>query len=88
MMDDITSNNGDGSVDDWGDGDDWSFAWALMAGVAYEFSPSLAVDVGYRYIDMGEVSSDTIASGAGDGDFTYDDLQAHEVRVGMRYMFH
>lgn len=30
------------------------FAWNAMAGVAYYFSPSLALDVGYRYLDAGE----------------------------------
>jgi opacity protein-like surface antigen len=85
MMDDITSLNGDGTVVEWGDGDDWNFAWALMAGLAWEFSPNMAVDLGYRYLDLGEVSSPTIPFGAGDGDFTYDDLAAHEIRLGMRY---
>jgi opacity protein-like surface antigen len=87
MVDDITTEAPGGSTD-WGDADDWNFAWALMAGLAYQFSPSLALDVGYRYLNLGEVSSDTIAAGTGDGDFTYDDLQAHEIRVGMRYTFY
>lgn len=85
MIDDIESDNGDGSSGDWGDAEDWNFAWALMAGLAYEFSPNLALDVGYRYLNLGEVDSDDIEFGAGDGDFTYEDLQAHEIRVGLRY---
>jgi opacity protein-like surface antigen len=85
MMDDIESHNADGSTIDWGDGDDWNFAWALMAGMAYSFTPNMAVDVGYRYLNLGEVSSDTIDFGAGDGDFTYDNIDAHEIRVGLRY---
>lgn len=87
-IDDITSDNFGGVTIDWGDADDWNFAWALMAGVAYDFSPNLALDVGYRYLNLGSVSTDTIITGAGDdGDFTYDDLEAHEIRVGMRYTF-
>jgi len=84
MIDDIHSDNGDGSEGDWGDGNDWNFAWALMAGLAFEFSPNMALDVGYRYLNLGEVESDTIEAGAGDGDFNYEDLQAHEIRVGLR----
>jgi opacity protein-like surface antigen len=87
MMDDIASLNGDGTIVDVGDADDWSFAWALMAGLAYHFTPQLALDVGYRYLNLGEIDSDTVPAGVGDGDFTYDDLQAHEVRVGLRYSF-
>jgi opacity protein-like surface antigen len=84
-LDDITSHNGDGTTIDWGSADDWSFAWALMAGVAYQFSPNAALDVNYRYLNLGSADSDTIPGGAGDGDFTYDNLQAHEIRVGLRY---
>lgn len=83
--DDIVSHNGNGTTTEWGDSDDWSFAWALMAGVAYDFTPNLAVDLGYRYLNLGSIDSDTIPIGAGDGEFSYDDLQAHEVRLGVRY---
>ena len=30
------------------------FAWQLSAGVSYNFSPTLALDVGYRYLHAGE----------------------------------
>jgi opacity protein-like surface antigen len=87
MMDDIVTTSPAGSLD-VGDADDWSFAWALMAGLAYHFTPQLALDVGYRYLNLGEVETDTLTDiGAGDGTFSYDDLQAHEVRVGVRYTF-
>jgi opacity protein-like surface antigen len=87
MVDDIVSQSGDDFFD-VGNGDDWNFAWALMAGIAYDFTPNLALDVGYRYLNLGDVSSDTLEdAGAGDGDFSYDNLQAHEIRVGMRYTF-
>ena len=48
-----------------------------MAGVAYNISPHLLVDVGYRYLDLGRYSARFT------GDRT--DVNAHEVRVGMRY---
>jgi opacity protein-like surface antigen len=85
MVDDIISLNGDGTFGTWGDAAEWNFAWALMAGLSYDFSQNLALDVGYRYLNLGSVESDTIAAGAGDGTFNYDDLSAHEIRVGMRY---
>jgi opacity protein-like surface antigen len=85
MIDDIVSQSGDTSFD-VDDVDDWAFAWALMAGVAYNFSPNLAVDLGYRFLNIEEVETDELEDvGAGDGVFTYDDLQAHEIRLGFRY---
>jgi opacity protein-like surface antigen len=84
-IDNIESHNGDGTTADWGDADDWSFAWALMAGVSYDFTPNVALDLNYRYLNLGSAESDTIDAGAGDGKFHYDNLQAHEIRLGLRY---
>jgi opacity protein-like surface antigen len=33
-----------------------SFAWQLSAGVGIEVAPKWTIDVGYRYMDMGELS--------------------------------
>jgi opacity protein-like surface antigen len=89
MMDDIVTEDAVLGSIDLGDADDWTFAWALMAGLAYEFTPNLALDVGYRYLNLGSLETDTLTEiGVGDGTFTYDDLQAHEIRVGMRYTFY
>jgi opacity protein-like surface antigen len=86
MVDDIVTEDSSTGTFTSIDGDEeWNFAWALMAGLAYDFTPQMTVDLGYRYLNLGEVSSDTVPLGAGDGDFTYDDLQAHEIRVGLRY---
>ena len=57
--------------------DQYNLAWAAMAGVAYHLSPHLMLDVGYRYLDLGRYS------GRVTGEKT--DLDAHEVRVGVRY---
>ncbi len=72
------------SGDDTSDSDT-SFAWALMAGVDIDLRDRWKLDIGYRYLDMG------------DGDFTdkktpgryfvIDDLESHEIRVGLRYSF-
>ena len=34
----------------------WSFAWAAMAGVAWPVAPNLMIDVGYRYLNIGDVA--------------------------------
>lgn len=50
------------------------FAWQLSAGVAYNFTPTLALDVGYRYLDAGS------AGFAGH-------LHANELTTSLRFGF-
>ena len=33
----------------------WNVTWAVMAGFGYAVAPNLVVDLGYRYIDFGDV---------------------------------
>lgn len=61
----------------------WKFAWAGMAGVGYAVSPNLMVDVGYRYINFGDVTTGSDSF----GEMTLKNLAAHEVRVGVRWSF-
>jgi opacity protein-like surface antigen len=63
---------------------DWSFSWALMAGVGYNVTDNLIIDAGYRYLNLGDGQA-KVVSGSG-GKVKFDDLQAHEFRVGFRYM--
>jgi len=65
-----------------------SFAWAVMAGVGYQVSNRAILDVGYRYIDMGEVKSGRVDNaGFVNPAAEYKDLNAHEIKVGLRYHF-
>lgn len=61
----------------------WNFAWAGMAGVAYAISRNVMVDVGYRYINFGNVSTGSDSFGSN----TLKNIAAHEVRVGLRWSF-
>lgn len=67
------------------DGRRWNFSWAAMAGVSYHISPSLLIDVGYRYLSLGEAMTGLIPQGASDR-LTFRDLTAQEIRVGLRLM--
>jgi opacity protein-like surface antigen len=48
-----------------------NFAWALMAGVDFNITPNLKLELGYRYLNMGKISSGGTncanASGQGNG---------------------
>jgi opacity protein-like surface antigen len=63
----------------------WNFAWAAMGGIAFQFSPKLALDVGYRYISMGDAVSGTEPPLHTDRTYLRD-IKAHEFRVGLRWM--
>jgi opacity protein-like surface antigen len=63
----------------------WRFTYALMAGVAYDITRNFKVDLGYKYrnIDGGDMFGWDSPNTFGDG--TSDNIQTHEVRVGLRY---
>lgn len=82
-----------GALNDIRGGERTNFAWSLMAGAAYQISERAVLDFGYRYIDMGKVSSklgsmcNTCVAGGSLDTFKVDDLKSHEFKVGLRYHF-
>jgi len=57
------------------------FAYALMAGVAYDVSQHLKIDLGYRWLNLGRYDwTDRY------GQSISKDLVLHQVRAGFRYM--
>lgn len=80
---DIRYVNADGSTGSYGNHGEWNLAWALMAGAAYEISPNMMVDAGYQFRSLGKAKSGGI-----DGTrnkIEYEDIYAHELRLGLRY---
>lgn len=68
-----------------------NFAWALMAGTSYDLSPNAKLDLGYRYLNMG--SGTTVSTslldctcGTVGQPLKIADLDAHEFRVGVRWL--
>ncbi|MGV1867936.1 MULTISPECIES: outer membrane protein [unclassified Rhizobium] len=62
---------------------DWRFTYALMAGLAYQLSPNVKLDLGYRYShvaggDMFGSSAANTAAGATGA------MARQEIRVGLR----
>ena len=69
---------------------DWRFTYALMAGVAYDVTSNMKLDVGYKYSHMngGDMFRwDAGSAGAGaTGIQGFDsDISKHEIKVGLRY---
>jgi opacity protein-like surface antigen len=66
-----------------------NFAWAVMAGVGYDVSERLKLELGYRYLNMGSVTSgQSTCYGDPTCNFTVKakNLDAHEFKLGMRWM--
>ena len=73
------------------DADDWRFTYSLMAGVAYDVSQNLAIDIGYKFTDVdgGSYPSVTATRRATGEQYRLkqsdDGYQRHAVTVGLRY---
>jgi opacity protein-like surface antigen len=71
-------------------GSKFNFAWAVHAGLTYKVTPSVSIDLGYRYIDLG--SGQTGATRAFDGSFTnggpfiFNNIYSHDLKLGVRWM--
>ncbi len=57
-----------------------NFSWALMAGVSYDLAPSVKLDIGYRYLNMGYLSATNAA-----GQTVHRTVDLQEVRAGLRF---
>ena len=63
------------------DSDQTNFAWSLMAGVATDIGRGMKLDIGYRYLDMGDISAANSATGY---KLKVDDISEHQFKVGLR----
>lgn len=60
----------------------YKLGWALMGGVAIDITRNMKLDVGYRYLSLGDYTS--LPNRA--GNTTTKRLSAQEVRLGVRYL--
>lgn len=62
----------------------WNFAWAAMFGVSFAITQQIALDVGYRYVRLGDA-----VSGLQPPNFntatTLKGISAQDVRIGIRF---
>ena len=68
-----------------------SLAYALMAGVAYDINPRLKLELGYRYLNMGEARSGKVfCSTSCDArvaeGFRVKEIVSHDFRLGLRWL--
>ena len=63
-----------------------NFAWSLGAGVRYDVTPDVALDLSYRYLDAGD-SSVSYKDEWGDKYKSEVDVKSHDIMLGMTYNF-
>lgn len=66
-----------------------NFAWSAMAGVAFNVTPNFKVEVGYRYLDMGRITSNPIVCSdiaSCFGERHSFNVASNDVRIGFRYI--
>jgi opacity protein-like surface antigen len=67
-----------------------TFTWSANVGVAYQVTENVALDLGYRYVDAGEIEFNTNNSfffGPEANMKTTADLVSHDYSLGIRYNF-
>jgi opacity protein-like surface antigen len=69
----------------------WNFAWALHAGLAYQLSRNVTLELAYRYIDLGNArSGDEIVFTGNNPSFNpmeFNHLTSNDVKLGLRFNF-
>jgi len=72
------------------DASTWSFAWALHAGLAYQISPNIALELAYRYIDLGDAKSGDLIAFDGTNNLNnpmeFHHLTSHDLKLGVRWL--
>jgi opacity protein-like surface antigen len=70
----------------------WNFAAALYAGATVDLKENLKLDVGYRFLYMGDAETEDLLDPNGvnnipGNSFNFDNIMSHDLKVGLRYMF-
>lgn len=71
-----------------GDGQ-WNFAWALYAGLGFEVNDRVTIDMGYRFLHVGDASTGDIIPYTGantpDSGIVFEGITSHDFTFGFRY---
>jgi opacity protein-like surface antigen len=73
------------------DASQWNLAWALHAGVGYEISQNLMLELSYRYVNLGDGQSGDLITYDGTNNVNnpmkFKDITSQDVRLGLRWKF-
>jgi hypothetical protein len=67
----------------------WDLAWAVHAGLAYNATKNLTVEIAYRYVNLGRAQSGDLRTYNGinavNNPMEFRDLTSHDVKLGVRW---
>jgi len=68
----------------------WNLAWALHAGLAWNVTPNLKLELAYRFMHLGDAISGTLHCGNGCNSSPVEikDIQSNDFKLGMRWLFY
>jgi opacity protein-like surface antigen len=82
-------NNGSAYASDHGQ---WNPAFALHAGLGWQITPNLTMELAYRFLYLGDARSGDIKDHNGTNDYDnplkFKDITSHDIKLGMRYRFY
>lgn len=70
------------------DASKWNLAWAVHAGLAYKVSPSLTLELAYRYVDLGDAVTGVpraFDGSSSNSPITFKDITSHDLKLGLRW---
>lgn len=75
-----------------GSASEWNFAWALHAGLAYQVTPDVTLELAYSYVDLGDgvtgpVNSFDHATYVNAPPFKFHNITSNDLTLGVRWNF-
>jgi opacity protein-like surface antigen len=74
-----------------GTGNQWNLAWAVHAGMSFQATQNLAIDVGYSFVSLGDGKTGTFFNDDGTcvscTSVKFEDIVSHDVKIGLRWSF-
>ena len=74
------------------DESEWNLAWALHAGLGFQATERMTIDLGYSFISLGDASTGTLHNDDGvsfpeglDENIEFNDIYSHDFKLGVRY---
>ncbi len=83
-------NTPNGGVAFGPDESQWNFAWALHAGLAFQATNNLAIELAYRYTSLGDGRAgdarDFLGNNTVNNPTTFRDITSHDLKLGLRWI--